>query len=379
MDVVQALSHFTYVCTSRKMSDPTPRGQLNSKEPLPLLVSQLTIEWCSRALGSDIHDLQVLLENHGTASKIIIELKYSNDDSKSLPQRLCFKGGFNPPLIAAFPVLYLTYRREAEFYYYIAPKVEMRLPEVYFTGTDVDPGQGIVAMEDLTVRDCTFGTPLEPWPVERVRTGVRELAALHANTWVAVAERFPWLYASDNPVRGMVMSLFGEEAWAVRFAEGEKPPLPEHMTDRTRMSAAFAKMYATAPKHVCAIHGDPHIGNTFITAQGEPGFLDWQGLSIGSPFHDLAYFVSGSLAITDRRESEDRLLAHYLESLHALGGPKLDKAEAWEEYRKYTLQGFAWAIAGPQMQPKDLVFVMAERNSAAIMDHQSIELWESQP
>jgi aminoglycoside phosphotransferase (APT) family kinase protein len=146
------------------------------------------------------------------------------------------------------------------------------------------------------------------------------------------------------------------------------------------MEASFKKMWQTTnPKHICAIHGDSHLGNTFITPSGEPGFIDWQGLSIGSAFHDVAYFVSGSLSISDRREHEGDLVNHYLTSLRALGGPQIETTEAWYEYRKHTLQGFAWAIAAPQMQPKDVVFAMAERHATAIADHGSLGLLESLP
>lgn len=354
------------------------KGSFNSNEPLPVEPSQVTNEWCSQALGRTIRHVSIVKEIHGTASKIVVELTDNDGDVSSYPKRMCLKGGFNPQLLAIHPVLYLTYRREAEFYYHIAPTVDMQLPQAYFAGSDVVTGQGLVAMDDLTVRGCTFGNPMESWPVERVRAGVHELAALHAKTWAAPKEDFPWLYASQNPLHGILLSLFTEEAWAIRFAEGERPPVPGEMTDRVRMEAAFTKMWKmTNPDHICAIHGDAHLGNTFITPAGAPGFIDWQGLSVGSCFHDVAYFISGALTIEDRRNHEDELLDHYLTSLEALGGPRLEKEEAWFEYRKYMLHGFAWAIAAPQMQPKEVIFEMSKRHAAAIADHNSLDLLES--
>lgn len=41
------------------------------------------------------------------------------------------------------------------------------------------------------------------------------------------------------------------------------------------------------------------------------------------------------------------------------------------------MQGFAWALAGPMMQPKEVVDAISPRHCAAILDHQSMELLES--
>lgn len=41
------------------------------------------------------------------------------------------------------------------------------------------------------------------------------------------------------------------------------------------------------------------------------------------------------------------------------------------------MQGFAWALAGPMMQPKEVVDAISQRHCAAIMDHRSLELLES--
>lgn len=48
-----------------------------------------------------------------------------------------------------------------------------------------------------------------------------------------------------------------------------------------------------------------------------------------------------------------------------------------QEYRKYQMQGFAWALAGPMMQPKEIVDAISQRHCAAILDHKSMELLES--
>ncbi|KAH8655414.1 kinase-like domain-containing protein [Xylariales sp. PMI_506] len=355
----------------------------HSKEALPVTPEQVSKEWLSFALGSKTKDAVVVQEIMGTAGKILFKLTYEDNDG-SAPTEICLKGGFNPALVQAHPTINDTYRREAEFFYYIAPLVQMRLPKPWYCGSDVVTGQGLVIMDDLAAQGCTFGVASETWTVERVQAGVEQLAILHALTWNATEAQYPWIYQKNalgaNPLQGMIVSLMSAPAWESRFAEGEQPPVPESMTDRKRMLAAWKTLWRTVdPRFTCVVHGDCHVGNTFITPTGEPSFIDWQVAHVNSAFHDIGYFISGSLTVEDRRKSETALLDHYLKTLADLGGPKLERAEIWDEYRKQLLHGFAWALTDPRMQPKDIIFSMSERHATAIVDHGSLELLELSP
>lgn len=136
---------------------------------------------------------------------------------------------------------------------------------------------------------------------------------------------------------------------------------------------------ATDDRFQCIVHGDPHIGNTFITPDGEPGFLDWQGLHIGSAFHDVAYFLTGSLTIQDRRENERSLVEQYFKALHEKGGPRLTIDDVWEEYRIQSFHGIAWALAPITMQAAENVNTMTLRHCSAIEDHKTMDLLRNTP
>ncbi|KAK4149765.1 hypothetical protein C8A00DRAFT_37642 [Chaetomidium leptoderma] len=358
-----------------------PPGALNSTDPLPVVVEEVTAGWFTKILGRPVKTADLVEALHGTASKLLYKLTYEDsNDATSLPTHVCVKGGFNPELVKLHPSLNAVYRREAEFFYHIAPIVSMRLPRVWYCGSDTVTGQGIVVFDDLKANGHTFGDSLEAWPVERVRTGVEELAMLHAKTWGAKQDDFPWLKEGLS-LREVILSLMSEPAWAARFFdEAAKPPVADDMTDRARMVRAFKTLWATTNQdHLCVAHGDSHIGNTFITAAGEPGFLDWQGLHFNSFLHDVTYFVVGTLTVEDRRAHEVELFEHYLGALHTAGGPKLEKEALWDDYRKHHLHGFAWSLTPPMMQPKDKVDAMTARHVAAMIDHKSLELLESLP
>lgn len=358
-----------------------PLGVLESPDALPVIVEEVTAAWFSKILGKPVETVELVEPIHGTASKLLYKLTYQNSsDAASLPTHVCVKGGFNPALIKIHPTLNAVYRREAEFFYHLAPTVSMRLPPVWYSGSDTVTGQGIVVLDNLKAKGQQFGNPLQAWPIERVRAGAEELASLHAKTWGATDKDFPWLKEGLS-LREVILSMMGEEAWAARFFdEAAKPPVTDGMTDRKRMIRAFKTLWATTNEaHVCVAHGDTHIGNTFITEDGAPGFLDWQGLHFNSFMHDITYFIVGALTIEDRRAHEIELFDHYLATLHAAGGPKLERAELWDEYRKHQLHGFAWSLTPPMMQPKDIVDTMTARHVAAIVDHESLELLESLP
>ncbi|KAI8957856.1 kinase-like domain-containing protein [Daldinia sp. FL1419] len=356
---------------------------LESSTPLPVKPQDITAEWCGKIIGRKVKSVAIVKEIHSTSSKILIDLTYEDDGSTAdLPTQACVKGGFNTAMIALHPGLLWTYRREAEFYYYLRPILKMNLPEVWYCGTDKHSGQGLVVMANLAAEGCDFGEPLKPWPVERVRAGVEQLAALHSATWGASEERFPWLSADKalggNPLQGMITSLLSPEAWDLRFRVSAPPPLPKALANRERMEKAFKTMWAAEnPKLRCVVHGDSHIGNTFIRPNGLPGFIDWQGLGVGVNLHDVSYFITGVMAIEDRRKHEIDLIKHYLKALEEGGGPKFELEDVWNDYRKHTLHGLAWALTAPGMQPDENVFAMTERHAAAVEDHKTLELLES--
>jgi thiamine kinase-like enzyme len=350
------------------------KGIIRSNEPLPLTVDELITSWFNKILEKPVKNVKVVDTIHGTASKILIELTFENPVVDS-PIRICVKGGFNPDIRESLPFLYAIYRLEAEFYYYLAPKLDIPLPLALYAGTDTVNGQGIVVMADLKAQGYTFGNPIETWPVERTRKSVEQLAALHASTWGDVGDDIPSLSETVS-IRDAILDLLAPEEWAKRFALDARPPVPKFMEDRERMTATFKALWASDSSMKCIVHGDAHIGNTFISPAGEPGFLDWQVIHAASALHDVAYFIAGSLSIQDRRNHERDLLQTYLSALNHAGGPDRQIEDVWEEYRRQTFHGFAWALAGPLMQSREIVDAMVERHCAAIVDHKSIELLE---
>ncbi|KAG9498145.1 hypothetical protein J7337_011040 [Fusarium musae] len=132
----------------------------NARKALPLTVDDLTKQWFTQILKKPVKDVKVIEIIHGTASKVSINPTFQNDTDDSV-SNVCVKGGFNPDIREPLPFLYAIYRLEAEFYYYLAPKLKIPLPPVLYAGIDTVNGQGVVVMADLKAQSCTFGNPLE--------------------------------------------------------------------------------------------------------------------------------------------------------------------------------------------------------------------------
>lgn len=344
---------------------------------LPVLPHDITSDWLSQILGHRIETVTVRNIMPGTATKVFITVTYKDETaSQSLPANLCLKGGFNPDLIGMMPFVVTIYQREVDFYNKVAPLLEksMCIPKVYWSGKG--EAQGIIVMDDLKAAGCSFGTPAEPWSVDRVIAGVEELAALHGKTWGVSQTDYPWLTSDYDEALLHLMQTYEQ---VVRSSD--RPVIPEYMKDQERVTAVLKKHYQSRnPKFRCLVHGDAHVSNTYLAqVGGDPGFLDWQMIHIGSAFHDVAYLIGGALDVETRRAREFDILGHYLESLNKFGGPALSIGDeaVLTEYKKSLLAGVGPIMCPYEMQPREWVFPMAERYAAALDDHKVLELVES--
>ncbi|KAI7777168.1 hypothetical protein LA080_003959 [Diaporthe eres] len=360
---------------------------ITNRESLPTTVDGVTPAWCSQILKATVADIKILNVRHGSSSTLVVQLEYDPGLNKTgLPDRIFFKGGFNPELIAIAPSLLDTYRREAEFYHYISPMLissGMNLPKTWYSGIDNSSGQGIVVLEDLTTQGCSFGTPIETWPVDRVLRGVEQLAILHAKTWKCAEDlSYKWLSSNNGGLRGIIRELTKPGPFNAVVPKNLEILGPDFdksiLLDSDRIVVAFKKLWESDASGDldCFIHGDPHIDNTYMTASGEPGFIDWQAASTGNCFHDVSYFVTSALTVKDRRTSEEQIVRHYLKMLKHLSGPQVNWETGWYEYRKHLFHGYVLALTQPGMQSQENIWALVGRFIPAIIDHSVIELLE---
>ncbi|MET0988598.1 MAG: phosphotransferase [Steroidobacteraceae bacterium] len=147
-------------------------------------------------------------------------------------------------------------------------------------------------------------------------------------------------------------------------------PVALHRPDKLRAARdIYWKMIFDAP-HVL-LHGDAHVGNSYIGPDNSVSFLDWQGYGTGYWMHDVPYFLVGALDLPDRRANERDLLQHYLSKRAALGArlPKLE--EVWDDYRRAVIFGFiTWLGNEDTWQLPETNMAQFARFSVAMIDHE---------
>ena len=87
------------------------------------------------------------------------------------------------------------------------------------------------------------------------------------------------------------------------------------------------------------LHGDAHVGNTYLLPDGDVGFLDWQVARRGNFSLDLGYFLQGALTTEDRRHHERTLLETYRDALELPADELPSADEIWLRYRASVAHG----------------------------------------
>lgn len=342
-----------------------------SAYPLPLAPEEITAAWLSAATGHKVASAQVVDVILGTSTKIRVRVS-----GEGLPETLIVKGGFEDHS----PLMKEMYANEIAFYSRVAPALPIHAPRCWFAGSDPSSHQSIVIMDDLVASDVTFLHAQKPLEFDAVARRLGDLARFHAASWndpgFASGGRWDW-----------IAGRFSD--WSMVYAERYlQPDVWKHYCESPRGAAIsvrlhdagwmrralnqFAQIEQDGP--LCIIHGDTHLGNLYVEADGTPGFLDAQ-VSKASPLMEVAYHVTGALDLADRRAWEQDLLRHYLAQLvtHGITPPAWD--EAWLRYRQFIAYGlFIFLINEVRFQTEAINTAYAARFGAAMLDHDVMQL-----
>ena len=343
--------------------------------PLVRTIEELTPEWMTAALakartGIRVTEVDIDRVIWGSATKAFAKLEFDGD-SQGIPERVCVKGGFDERS-RAFG-LGAAYELEGCFYRDLAPNLQAEVPACYYA--EAEPEQGIVILEDLTTRGAEFGEATNLWSVDSVAETLEVQASWHGPLWGSTRGQYEWLPVGVEAARQAFQVMLSPEQFHPLISRDEVPELSAGLQDDERVRRAFRALWEHDDSAVHTInHGDAHFAQLYRIPGRAPAFLDWQTACLAPWSHDVAYFMGSALSIEDRRTHEGDLLAHYLDALEAHGGPRISRDDAWEDYRRHTLHGFAWMCVPTVMQPSETVAAMAHRYAAAIEDHDPFAL-----
>ncbi len=199
--------------------------------------------------------------------------------------------------------------------------------------------------------------------------GLTQLASLHAAWWgEGLVPGIPDFEGSN--ALGAVLMEAGYWETCVDGPTGVH--LPPRFRDRETTRPWVEELWrrdALRPRAFC--HGDAHLGNTYVTAAGGAGFLDWGGVKAGHWAREVCYFLVGALGIDDRRDHDQEMLRGYLDALAGCGAdPVPTWDEAWLTYRQHCVHGLLWFLCPTQMQPVEIINASVERFAVAATDHE---------
>jgi len=275
-----------------------------------------------------------------TSGRAILKLHYAADAPKDLPDRVVCKLA-----IGAQSVMSAFYENEVQVYTRVRPDQLIEAPCSLGALYDAKSAQFVLMLEDLTQRGARFPNVTEEVALTAVETLVDTLATLHAGHWESprFSGDLSWL---QSHLQGRVAHVMNELA----------PPLIQHEIDTQVFKREMVQRLRTTGPELLAgvkslqlhqsrlpqtlLHGDAHLGNTYLLPQGSAGLLDWQLSVRGYCMHDVSYLIITSLPIARRREHERTLLNRYRDRLMALGVMNAPSAEQiWNEYRRAVVWG----------------------------------------
>lgn len=324
---------------------------------IPAAWDDIDATWMAEALGSEVASVELLLVDDGTnrrarfavvapgGSRSTVFLKASDPAHAELNAKT--GGVFNEPRLflsdAALPLEH---------------------PAVHRSLIDEPALDFLLVMEDVVERGGDPRDATRPYSVAEATSGALGLAALHRTYWGArfdAAGSLGWVepfVAWGGMSRGIDLGMrnAGDRiVEPVRSMTGEE--IKRGQWDR------YIGTLLDGPTTL--LHGDAHIGNTYVLPDGTVGFLDWQVVRRGDAVIDLGYFLQGAVTVDDRRSCEEDVVQAYAD---ALGESTFD--DVWLRYRASAAHGLAiWlATAAGDWQRPEVSITLAERYAAAYVD-----------
>jgi hypothetical protein len=247
------------------------------------------------------------------------------------------------------------YLNEVRFYTELRPELEIEAPRVFGGLFDEGSRHFGILMEDLDLRGARFPNATTDVPLESIRDLVANLARLHAAFWESPRFQGDLAWLPDRLSGGMFPVFHGIGRELIRYQVEQYAPKATLLTPLGRSvdglwEDLWVSQRALAAGPCTLLHGDTHVGNSYLLPDGSGGFLDFQLSVRGHWANDVTYLLVTGLAPEERGKRERELLGFYLDELrrHGVAEPP-DAEEAWQAYRLAVIWGLVigWLITPP--------------------------------
>ncbi len=319
--------------------------------PIPANLEAIAPEWLTDVLRAGGHLPQGAVTGFETTIigagigfiGTVARLALSYDGAPSnAPEALIAKVPSTDPGSRAIGMMYGLYEREVRFYQHLGQNAGIPVPNCYHADFDAN-GSAIILLEELT--GGRFGDQVAGSTPEEARLAVQYLARFHAQWWDSprIAEQ-PWVQPGELLLRGPLEMMY-DACWQLclqRFEPMFTPRLRAVMPELGKRTLKGMDEFFAGSRTLC--QGDYRPDNLFY---GDPGsgrelvVCDWQAPTFSPGISDLAYVITGSLLVDDRRKHEHELLAEYHQLLNRGGVTNYSLDQLETDYRGY----FAGVIA----------------------------------
>ncbi|MBW2418082.1 MAG: phosphotransferase [Deltaproteobacteria bacterium] len=369
---------------------PVPSNRFPSRveELSPELLTSVMAE---RTPGVRVEEVQVAHTAQcgdgfaSTADRVSLDLRYAPGCDFGLPSRILLKTMLMQP--HAPRAMYLN---EVRFYRDIRHELPIEAPQAYGSLFDEETGQFGVLMEDLALRSARFPNATTPIRIEEMRSLVDTLATLHARYWASPRLEADLAWVATPCSGGMfpIFDTYGLELIKDQVQKNEFKaelirPLDRTLDQLWEQLWKVQKILASEPHTL--LHGDPHIGNTYLLPDAPVpdallphaggGLLDWQLMVKGRWAHDFTYLLVTGLDTELRRSHERELIDFYLDGLRRRGVESAPSAEqAWRLYRQSVIWGLVigWLITPPTNYGEAITVANLTRLVAAVQDLETL-------
>jgi len=338
---------------------------------LPRGWDDITPDWMTAALSrrhpdAVVDGVAVVLRDDGTNKRARLALTYSAGSGPAT----VFAKAVDPDHAALVALTSGLYHEPRLF----TSGVELPLdhPTVYAALIDEDRSDFLMIMEDVVARGADPRDSTRPMSIDQVANGVRGLARMHSRFWGQRLDTYPTLDWLEPFVAFEGMQYAPLHIAHERLDETVAPEILA-LSGTDLFIDIWARYIGTLTRSdQTLLHGDPHIGNTYLLPDDDVGFLDWQMARRGNWSLDLGYFLQGALTIEDRRSGERDLLAEYRGALELPADEMPSADEVWLRYCASVAHGLAIWMAtlsgGDAWQGADICLALAQRYGVAFVD-----------
>lgn len=306
-----------------------------------------------------------------TADRVVLDLSYAPGTADGLPTRLILK-----TMLATPHAPEAMYENEVRFYRELRNDLAIETPVAFAGSFDPSTGRFGLLLEDLEARDARFPSAIDPVSIEEVRSLLGHLATLHGQFWDSprFADDLTWV---ATPTRGGMFEVFDQIGLELIQDQVRRHPFKQELIAHLGRSVPemWELLWRVQARHgqdpTTLLHGDPHVGNTYLLPGGRGGLLDWQLMMRGSWAHDVTYLIVTALDPETRRAHQHDLLAGYLDALARAGvADPPRQADAFEQYRSAALWGLVigWLICPPENYGEEITAANISRTVAAVED-----------